>query len=188
MHYIIIGSRCLLGLIFAVAAVSKLRSRAAFSAFAETVSGLRVFDDRWVRPVAAAVALGEAFTAALMVAPRPLAATGFALAAVMLTAFAVIIVSGRQRGIRTRCRCFGAATATLGSAHVARNAALAVAASISAFGLVAAPQGSVHPGGFAIAAVAGVALALLTLRLDDLIKLFESEPYATNLNPRSTQQ
>jgi hypothetical protein len=109
----------------------------------------------------------------LLVAPAAgFAAAGFAVALGLLSAFTATTVIALRRGARPPCRCFGMSEIPLGARHVVRDCALAAVAGV---GLAAALQGgqrAVDPAGVAVAAVAGIVLAVLAVVFDDLVELF----------------
>ncbi|MFI7635951.1 MauE/DoxX family redox-associated membrane protein [Nonomuraea sp. NPDC049400] len=165
MDYLAIACRCLIGLIFAISALSKIRGRQAYQEFARTTTTLLPRHGRKL----ALPALAAEFAVPVLLALPATTLAGFGLAATLLTAFAVAIAAALRRGVRTSCRCFGASTTPLGTQHVIRNAALIA---VSATGAALGPGDPAHPGGIAVAAVAAVVLATLVTRLDDLIDLF----------------
>ncbi|MEV4220969.1 MauE/DoxX family redox-associated membrane protein [Nonomuraea sp. NPDC049725] len=155
MAYALLSCQVLIGAVFAVAALTKLRDPAAFAA---SVAALRLVPKGVASLVAGAVAVAEASVAALMFLPR----AGFALAAALLLGFCAVIVKSRRS--RVECRCFGAASGPLGPAHLVRNGLLLA---VAALGWAAVP--AVHldatAGGLAVAAFAGVAGAALLIVL-----------------------
>ncbi|MGK5552102.1 MauE/DoxX family redox-associated membrane protein [Actinomadura kijaniata] len=177
MEYLAFGCRVLIGLVFALSAFSKLRSRPAFAEFAAVTRTLlralvpgRSAGRAGARRVGAAVAVLEAAVPVLLVVPAAVPA-GHAVALALLAAFAAGIAAALRGGVRTACRCFGASAAPLGARHLARNGVLALAALT---GLVAGPGrvAAAEPAGLAVAATAAAVLALLVIRFDDLIDLF----------------
>jgi hypothetical protein len=168
---LVVFARSVLALVFVVAAVGKLRDRAAFVA---SVRELRVAP---AAPVAAAVVAAELLVVLLLVPGRPAAtAAGLALAAGLLLAFTAAVVSALRRGLAAGCRCFGASTASpYGRRHVARNLALAV---VAVAGAAAAPADPAVTGPVVLAAVPLAALAALVVtRLDDLVALVAAPAY-----------
>jgi hypothetical protein len=181
MAYVVLSVRCLLGAVFVMSAASKLRSRAAFDEFAASVRRVGVAD-RLVRPVAVIVAAVEVLIPVLLAVPvtapaptggvsRLATGAGLALAAGLLSAFAVAILAALRRGVRAPCRCFGTSSTPLGFRHVARNSALVVAAAIGLAALTSVADGAVQPGNAAIAAATGLVGAVLVTALDDLVEL-----------------
>jgi hypothetical protein len=164
-----IALRVVLGVVFAVACGSKLRSRAAYAEFADSLS-----DIGWLRgPVrtvaAAAVPAAEAAVVLLLALPWTVLG-GWAVALVLLAAFTVVTGREAARGHRVRCRCFGAGTAQIGPAQIVRNVLLAVAA---AAGLIIEPGSHGTAGAAGLVAAIGIALlaALALIRWDDLAYL-----------------
>lgn len=159
----------LITLVLAVSAASKLRSRAAFSRFADSVRRVHLVPARLARPAAAVVALAEAAAVALLVAP-PLATAGLALAAVLLAAFTVVVAVAIARGVQAPCRCFGGASERpYGPAHLVRNVLLMA---VVAFALWSDPPSAYDAGGVAVAVFAAVAGTLVIVFLVDFVSLF----------------
>jgi hypothetical protein len=171
------GCYCLVGLVFAVSAASKLRGRTAFDEFVGTtrvlavaiVPGYEVSRDQ-ARMIGVAVISGEIAVPVFLVVPGK-AGIGLGVAMILLTAFGMGIAAAMRRGLRTTCRCFGSSSTPLGRRHLVRNALLvAVAATGLAFGPDRVANGD--PAGLALAGVGALVLAALVVRLDDLIDLF----------------
>ena len=95
---------------------------------------------------------------ALLIAP-----VGLTLAAVLLLAFAATIIVTLQRGARPTCRCFGAKSAPLRGAHVARNVVLAALAAAGLFAGDHAFAGAPLAVGAILAAVALLVLVRSTI-------------------------
>lgn len=121
------------------------------------------------RSVACLLIIAETAVALLVVVPRA-AAVG-SVAAVALFA---ILTGGvgwvLARRMNVRCACFGAAGRTLSITHLIRNLFLLATAICS--GLVARFPGA--PEEIMISTVLGVFLALVLVRLDDVIFLFSA--------------
>lgn len=181
MATVIIGARCLVGVVFLVSAVTKLRSRAAFAEFVASLRATGLVPARWARRVAVVVVLTEAAIPALLAVPvliavpAPLAAAGFALATGVLGVFTVGLALAVSRGVRTPCRCFGASVAPLGLPQIVRNALLTVTAAAGLVAVLAdgsAGWGHTHPATVAMACAVGLVLAILAITFDDLVDLF----------------
>jgi hypothetical protein len=169
--YAVLAGRGLIGLVFAVAAVTKVRSPSAYREFASWLAALPV-------PMAANRALPAAFIAAevaiVALVAVPVAATaGLLLAAgclAVMTAGTAVIV---KRGARVSCQCFGPSSSPLGARHVVRDGVLLVIALVAALGT----RGStVTPAGIALSLVAALIGATFLVFSDDLIALLESDP------------
>ncbi|MGP3961961.1 MauE/DoxX family redox-associated membrane protein [Nonomuraea sp. 3N208] len=98
MDLLLVGCEVLIGVVFAVAAFSKLRSRAALRSFA---SSLAMLPERFRMPVAGVVASGEAAAAVLMAVPQ----AGLPLSGLLLCAFSAAISVSIRRGHQVSCRC-----------------------------------------------------------------------------------
>lgn len=182
MVYLISALQWLLAAVFAVAVGSKL-SRSAFGEFVISTGRLLPLSlSRWRRVVAVGVVTAEAATVVLVLLPAT-AMVGFVLAAGLSVTFAARVVATMRRGDRLPCRCFGASAMPISRIHLVRNAFLAT---FSAIGLVASrlpSPPSIHSTGVAIAAIAGVVVAVLLVRLDDLALLFGPVRDASTSNP-----
>ena len=173
MAYLVVGCQCLVGLVFLVAAASKLHSRAAFGGFGESLRQLPLVPKTLAVPAAVGVVVAEAVVPLLLVAPAAgFAAAGFAVALGLLSAFTATTVIALRRGARPPCRCFGMSEIPLGARHVVRNCALAAVAGVGLAGALQGGQRAVDPAGVAVAAVAGIVLAVLAVVFHDLVELF----------------
>ncbi len=167
MEYLSLAGRVLLGVTFAVAAAGKVLG---FRAFAADLARMRVLPRRWVTIAAVLTVTAEAAVAPLLLAGR-LVPVGAALAALLLTTFGAVIVVLLRRGQAASCPCFGRAATPLGARHLARNGLLLLAAALAVTG-PAAPATAPGLAGVVAAVAAGVFLASLVIRLDDLTALF----------------
>jgi predicted MFS family arabinose efflux permease len=171
LNSLTLADRLFLGLVFAVASFSKVRSRSDFDLFSGSLRELSVLP-RWTdRVIAPAIPAAEALIALLLMFTVT-AEAGFVAAtglSAMFTAVTARVVRGQ---VRVACRCFGASKAPLGWVHVARNAALAVGACLGAAGEPAAPR--YEPAAVAFALVIGGTAALVVTRLDDIASLFSA--------------
>ncbi|MEU0281572.1 MauE/DoxX family redox-associated membrane protein [Streptomyces sp. NPDC088147] len=159
--------------VFAAAAVGKLRGAGSFPAFVRTLKDLGVIPERWARGCALLLVAGEISVAVLLLT-APLApglgTAGFILAAGLLAAFTagIAITAARRTGVR--CRCFGASASPLGARHAARNAALAL---IAVTGAALAPAiARVQPAEALLAVCAGTLAGALAIVWDDIVGLF----------------
>jgi uncharacterized membrane protein YphA (DoxX/SURF4 family) len=170
VRYLDVAGRLLIGVVFAVAVVSKVASRDAFRAFVRSLQQMDVLPLRSV-PAAARVSVAtEATIVTLLAVPlRWTAAAGFALAAGLLAIFAAAIRRSVRRGNRAPCRCFGASVTPLGRHHVVRNLLLAGAALVGLTGAVGRGHADVA-GGF-VAAGAGAVVGIAMIAYDDIAAL-----------------
>ncbi|MEV4378059.1 MauE/DoxX family redox-associated membrane protein [Streptosporangium sp. NPDC049644] len=177
VNYLSIGCACLTVAVFALSALSKVRSRKAFGEFLAATRTLLATSVR-----ASQVSGTAARTAGMMVVAAEVAITvlvalpstaraGFGVAALLLLCFSVAIVATLRRGVRTECRCFGPSSAPLSRRHLVRNGVLLA---VALGGLITAEgRGErVHPAGVAIAVGAALVAAALVVRFDDLADLF----------------
>src|SRR5579863_4975642 len=127
MPYVVLACRCLIGMVFAVSAISKLRSGRAYRAFTSWLGTLPRLGTADTRPLAAAFAATEVAVVAMLALPWTWRA-GLLSAAAVLAVFAAGAVVIARSGVRAPCLCFGAAAAPVGRRHVLRNAALSAVA------------------------------------------------------------
>jgi Methylamine utilisation protein MauE len=148
--------RVLLAATFAVAGIGKLRGRAAFAAFAQTLRdlGWRSEAGRWV--AAAALPAAELGSASLLVVPGA-GIWGYVAGLVLLFAMTATAATAVRRGARLRCRCFGRAEERIGVSTLIRNGMLV---SAGAAGLAGALASASRPGSITVE-VLGVSAGLL---------------------------
>jgi hypothetical protein len=164
-----LACRVAIGLAFAVSGISKVAGRRAFAEFVASVGTLARVPPGWRAPLAGVVvALELAVPVALL---TPAAAGALVLAAGLLVAFSAAVWSALRHRTVTRCRCFGPTSAPLGPLHLVRNGLLLAVAALGAALLLAAPTGPADPGGLVVAAAAGVVLAAVLIRVDDLLSI-----------------
>ncbi|MCX4774949.1 MULTISPECIES: MauE/DoxX family redox-associated membrane protein [unclassified Streptomyces] len=172
MDYLTVGLRGLVGVVFLVSFISKVRSRDAFRTFGAFLRDLRLLPTPLVRPVALGIAVAECAVCGLLAAPFPApAAAGFTIAVALLTVFTAGIALLLRRGVRAPCQCFGESAVPIGLRHVVRNVLLAVLAGVGLSTAFAA--GPPQVGGAVVATLAGLLLGGLTVSLDDLVELFQ---------------
>jgi len=174
--YLTTACRLLLGTVFLVAALGKLRSRPALREFTGSLHQLRLLPTRTVAPVAVALALIEAAVPGLLIADGT-AAAGFGVALGLLGALTAGIAVALVRGTPAPCRCFGRRETPLNRWHLLRNGLLVA---VAVAGLTWPAGTGTHPGGAAVAAAAGLTAAVLIVCLDDLVELFTAVPAPRN--------
>jgi hypothetical protein len=111
----------------------------------------------------------ELAAAALLPWPAT-AAAGTVLAAALFGALTSAVWFAVATGIPARCACFGRLGRPLGPAHVARNLTLTGFA-VAAWWLVGTGSGTLAPAGVLVSTVAGVVLAVVIVRWEDLAAL-----------------
>jgi hypothetical protein len=171
------GAGGLLGVVFTVAAIGKLRSRRAFADFVASLQQMRLVEQRWSRPVAYAIAAAEGAVVVLLVAgltavAPALLAVGFGGATALFAALTTGVGLAVRRGVTAPCRCFGVTTTPLGPFHVARNAVLTLVAAIGLAAVVAARDAAPGAAELAVTVFAGAVLGAIVIALDDLRQLF----------------
>ena len=178
--------------VFAASGIGKLRSRPAYRAYRAGLRATRLVPGRLHNAVAAALAAVEAVTAAALAGAAALLASGspgayplaefaLAVAAALAAVLAAGVMVAVSRGTRAPCACFGGSSARpLGTAHLIRNSCLAA---LLAAGLIASGFQHAQPGlaSSALAVAAGLAVALLVTRWDDLAALFAPLPPARGI-------
>jgi hypothetical protein len=160
--------RLLIGIVFAASALSKLRSRSEYRAFAQWLGSLPLPGPLRGRPAAAAVAASETAIIVLLI-PAVTAAVGLVLGAVTLTAFAAGTFVTVRRGAATPCRCFGTSDSPMGNWHVARDALLALVAAAGAFGAASYTHSA---SGIALSLAIAVTVAVPVVLFDDVLSVF----------------
>src|ERR1700730_15762709 len=114
MTYMAVTSRCLIGVVFAVSAFTKLRSGPAFRAFSAWVATLPLLPKGGRSAIAIIVAAAEAVTLLLVALPRPSVA-GLTVAAAVLAAFtAGTFVAARSQAGAVPCQRFCPSSVALG--------------------------------------------------------------------------
>lgn len=154
------------GLCFAYATLAK---SAAFANFAEGVASYQLLRPAWIRPVSMAVIAIEALIAVSFLSGMALF-LGAIVTAVLLTVFAIVTESARQRGLTVACMCFGPGEVESTAAKtLARVALLALGVVLVFFntlreqGAPPAPWWASVVGGLCVLAAAAVILELSPL-------------------------
>ncbi|MFI7424881.1 MauE/DoxX family redox-associated membrane protein [Nonomuraea sp. NPDC049684] len=166
--------RVLIGVVFAVAALGKLRGAAARRAFADSlvpVLSAAGIGRRARHPVAAALITAEAAIPAALLFPSGVTA-GFMAADALLVVLGGGLAVALRAGVQAECHCFGArAGSPLAARHLVRTGVLLVVAVTGTAASWAAP---VTPGAAPAVAAAGAAVvgAVVLIALDDILALF----------------
>jgi hypothetical protein len=166
MTYVEFGCRCVLGVVFAVSALSKTWKKGAFAAFRLATAALVPSARRYASALSTVVVVAEA---AIVVALVVLGTAGLVAACLLLTAFTVAIAAAVRRGDAASCRCFGATATPVSARHLVRNALLIA---VAALGLAMPGQAGGDPAALGLAAVAGVVVAVLVISFDAVADLF----------------
>lgn len=178
MRVSMVGLLTLLCLVFAVSVAGKLRDRRTFADSLRTL-----LPRRWADPVAVSITLTEAvlvlglgWALAGQFGSPPGGSAADWLPPALTVAFLAVLTLGValaiRRGTGTRCACFGTSTRLLGVRHLIRNGFL-LATALVALALAVGSAGSpVGPAAGLVSAAGGAVVALLIIRLDDLVELF----------------
>ena len=183
MHVLVTGAATALWVVFAVSAAGKVRGTARQRAFAASLRPLGFIPERLLRSTALAVTAAEvAAVAGLSCVPfgtgaagapaRLVAAAALVLAAVLLAVLTGGIALALGRGATASCACFGAAERPLSRRHLMRNVAL-LAIAVCGVGLAdQLPRSTAELPAAVLAGLGGAVVALLLVRLDDIVDLF----------------
>jgi len=183
MSYVSVVLMTALWCVFAASGGSKVRSRAAQRAFADSLRPLPLLPGRLVAPVAVlvtavelALVLGIGWSVVAAAAGWPVVRAGAAVVlvvtALLLTVLTIGVVLAVRRGTGASCACFGATQQPLGWRHVVRNSVLLALTAVALVTVLAARPRPLPLPGVLIALVAGATGALILIRLDDLVDLF----------------
>jgi hypothetical protein len=174
MGYIVLGCRCVVGLVFVASVVGKLRGRDSYAGF---VMATRRLGPGWVARVPVGLVAGgliaaEAGVLVLLVLPGT-SWMGFLLAGLLALAFGAAVMAALRRRERLPCNCFGISARPVGGVHLIRNVVLALAAGLGlAAGAPAA--GPLQPAGVVAVVVASAVVAVVVVTADDVVDLFRS--------------
>lgn len=184
MGTLLVAAIVTLWLVFTVSATSKVASVKRQRAFAQSLNALPLLPTPLVVAVAAAVSGVESVIAAglgtALVGVVISAAWAVQIAVLsMLLAFGLLgvltggIVMALRRRSTASCACFGASDRPLSWRHVLRNSLMQL---VGVFGVViaaaATPAVVVDPVGAGLAGAVGVVVAVVLIRLDDIVELF----------------
>jgi hypothetical protein len=171
--------RAVLCAVFAFSVLSKVRSRAAWQAYARWLAAIEVRPLR--RPGVAGWLAGAEAAVALAVIVPATATAGLVAGLLLSLALTAGLAAAVRVGARQPCHCFGRSPDPLGWLDVARNGVLAVLAVAGAAAALATPAAVGRlPGGTGsvLAALTGLALALLIIFFRDLAALVSPGAFA----------
>lgn len=173
MTYVLLGSRCLLAVVFLASFASKVRGRAQYTGY---LAATRRLIPRWALSRVPAGALAAVVVAAEAAVPVLLAVPGLVLAGldlslVLVSGFAVATAAALRRGERAPCHCFGSSQRQLDGGHVARDGVLAA---VAVAGMVAAASGAgpLEATRAAVVAAVSIAAAVAVLVSDAVADVF----------------
>lgn len=176
MSAVLSGCTTALFVVFAVSVWSKARSPAAHRLFVDSLRPLRFLPAKSLALVAVLATGAEALVATALgcslvtvLAGFPMWFPALAAAGILVLVLTIGVVLAIREGTGARCACFGAAERPLGRRHVLRNILLFV---IAVAGLVTGDSAAPAPAWAALGCAAGVVVALILIRLDELADLF----------------
>jgi Methylamine utilisation protein MauE len=182
MTYAVLTCRGLIGLVFAVSAIAKIRGPRAYREFASWLAALPVPLAR-TRALPAVLVGAEAAIVVLVAVPD-IAVAGLTLAAGCLAVMAAGTVVITNRGSGVLCWCFGPSRSPLGARHLVRDSILLLIAVTGAVtGAQATGRNSTSSAGIVLSLVAALTGATFFVFIDDLIAIFDSDPAARTGKP-----
>jgi hypothetical protein len=155
MPYLVIGAQAMLFVIFAASSTSKVRSRTAFAAFADSLAGFGIRGARLQARTAAIVITAEAAVAVLVALPFTVI-WGLAGGGLIITVFTAQASIARRQGLRPVCKCFGSSKSVFGARHIMRNG-LIVAVCVAGL-LAESASGSAHLAVASVVLATGIAV------------------------------
>lgn len=159
--------RVLLAATLAVAGLGKLRGRASFAAFADTLRDLGWRSAACRRLAAAALPLAE-LGSALLLAAWLAGIWGYAAALVLLLVMTAVAATAVRRGRRLRCRCFGRTEERIGVSTLIRNGVLMLAGTAGLGAAIASSSRSGSPAVEVLGAGSGLLAAAMIVYWADL--------------------
>jgi hypothetical protein len=183
MGQLLVAALAMLWVVFVVSAAGKVAGSERQSAFARSLRALRLVPVSLVGVLAAAVSGVEVLVAFGLTAALWGVLTGawWAVPAAVVVAVGAVgllavltagIVLTLNRRITAPCACFGGSDRSLSWRHVLRNGVmLLVAIAGGAIAVASSPPG-VDPVAGGLAGAAGVIVAVVLIRLDEIVELF----------------
>ncbi|MFI5783724.1 MauE/DoxX family redox-associated membrane protein [Nocardia sp. NPDC051570] len=173
-----VAARAAIGVVFALAAISKT-SHPARTEFRTAVTGLvpRARGTSAALLAAAVIATEWVIVVLLALPNRVTTVAGFGLAAITLAAFTTAIAAAIRRGTTTPCRCFGTSTRPVSRIQLARNiillavTATGVTTTLLAIAL-STGRSTIPIVGLCIAAGTGALIGAVLTVFEDLADLF----------------
>lgn len=172
MPYILTFCRIVTGFVFVASFWGKVQN---INQFVQTITNFKLLHSRYSRPLALLFLLGETTVVALLFVGKQLLPAAFGLAALLLVAFSVALISILVRNIQTSCNCFGSDPNPVTYADVGRNVGLIL---IVVFGIVASKLvgqtgGQLTAVDSLLMAIAAAIFLIIWLNLRDVLQLFQ---------------
>lgn len=163
--------RILLGLIFLLSSVGKLRDMVGFR---KAINNFQIFPPQFDHLIARLFVGCEIIVVILLVIGGPMLLYGFFLAIFLLTVFSSALVSVLIRKLSISCHCFGSSTRSVSLLDIWRNIGLLLCALFDLLTLVKVQHSPVRLDLFAWLFIGGLAVivALVWTQLGEIIQLF----------------
>jgi NADH:ubiquinone oxidoreductase subunit 2 (subunit N) len=172
MTYAVLTCRGLIGLVFAVSTIAKIRGPGAYREFSSWLAALPVPLAR-TRALPAVLVGGEAAIVVLVAVPDT-AVAGLILAASYLAVIAAGTVTITRLDSGVACWCFGPSRSPVGARHLVRDSILLL---VAVTGAVIDAQWSgrniANPAEIVLSLLAALTGATFFVFTDDLIAIFE---------------
>lgn len=172
------SARVILALLFAAAAVHKLRfPREVAGTMAAALRPLRI-PRAARRPLVFALAAAEAAASALLAAGGGALAPGFAAAAALLALYTAALLRLRRSGSTAACNCFHSGAEPVGGVHLARNGAFLAVAAAGLLPTLAGPATAPPPSpiaAWALVVPASCAFLLSSVFLPEVVAALRGE-------------
>ncbi|GAA3769285.1 hypothetical protein GCM10022225_65060 [Plantactinospora mayteni] len=172
LPYLALVCRGAVVVVFALSAVSKLRSRAAYARFRRSTRLLTGLPEAPASALARLVIAGEV-TVAVTASAGPLSSAGLGVAGVLLCGFTWALARSPESGQALECGCFGSSVSATRRTAIARNVlllGLVIGGLVSTHAATGA--GSMRWDTMLVCAVGAVALAAFITRLHEITSLF----------------
>jgi methylamine utilization protein MauE len=164
-----LACRVLLGAVFAVSVISKVRGPAAWQSYSDWLRGMPL------QPLSGPAApvllvLAEVAVVGLVASPFPVA--GLVAGALLSLALTLGLAAAIRRGSWQPCHCFGTSSEPLSPQHVIRNGLLFTLA-VTGLATAVSASAAAWPAGAqaGLAAIGGLAAAVLVIFFSDIADL-----------------
>jgi hypothetical protein len=157
-----------IGIVFAVSAISKLRSPAAYRAYAQWLRSLPV--PLASRRLTATVLVGAEVLIVPLVAVPATAFAGLQVSTLLIVVLTAGLVLAVRHGVTTPCHCFGASPTPVSHRQAARNIVLLV---VAVLGLLGGHAGNYQPAAAILSVGVAAAIAMFIIFSDDIAVLLQ---------------
>ncbi|MEM8536022.1 MAG: MauE/DoxX family redox-associated membrane protein [Chloroflexota bacterium] len=172
--YVLVFCRIVIGLLFAISAINKLRD---FGSFAQTITRFRILPGHLSTPAACIFVAAEVIITIMMVFGGVWLWPGFLFTILLLVAFSVALGSVLARNIQTSCNCFGNTDKPVSTADIWRNLGFTLCAiggcvALSIAGTTASSLGLIE---WAMMAASATVFVVVWMHLSDIVQLVRLE-------------